>query len=160
MADIVKTYTNGEITIEWRPELCEHSANCFRSLPNVFNPRVRPWIQPENAASADLAAVVRRCPSGALSLQNDPLAVSEPVEIDVTPNTEVVVEANASITPVIIEVEPGGPYKVRGKVTVKNNDGTDEVKDTLIELCRCGKSKTKPYCDYTHEKFPGWDDEL
>ncbi len=156
MSEIVKLYSNGEVTIEWRPELCQHSANCFRSLPNVFNPRVRPWIQPENASTADLLPVVRRCPSGALKIQND--EVRPPAPVSSVPNTEVVVETGNEL-PVVIEVEPGGPYKVHGKVLVRNDDGTEEIKDTLIELCRCGKSRTKPYCDYTHENHPGWDEE-
>ncbi|HCN04065.1 MAG TPA: (4Fe-4S)-binding protein [Bacteroidetes bacterium] len=66
--DIIKHYSNGEVTIVWKPDLCIHSANCFRNLPEVFDPRVKPWIQPENADSERIIAVVRACPSGALSL--------------------------------------------------------------------------------------------
>ncbi|MBC8124778.1 MAG: (4Fe-4S)-binding protein [Candidatus Kapabacteria bacterium] len=68
MADVVKHYSNGEITVVWQPEKCLHSANCFRNLPNVFNPRVNPWVQPENASSAETISVVLGCPSGALSM--------------------------------------------------------------------------------------------
>ncbi|MCX6139299.1 MAG: (4Fe-4S)-binding protein [Candidatus Kapabacteria bacterium] len=68
MADVVKNYTNGEITVVWQPDKCVHSANCFRNLPSVFNPRINPWIQPHNADSAETIAVVLGCPSGALTL--------------------------------------------------------------------------------------------
>ena len=34
-----KEYSNGEITILWKPELCTHSANCARGLREVFNPK-------------------------------------------------------------------------------------------------------------------------
>lgn len=70
MADVVKHYDNGEITVVWKPDLCQHSANCFRNLPQVFDPRVKPWIQPDKAESEIIVQVVHACPSGALSILN------------------------------------------------------------------------------------------
>jgi len=64
----VKHYSNGEVTIVWKPEKCAHSANCFRNLPSVFNPRVKPWIQPHNASTQEIVEVVHGCPSGALTV--------------------------------------------------------------------------------------------
>lgn len=64
----VKHYSNGEVTIVWKPEKCAHSANCFRNLPAVFNPRVKPWIQPHNASTQEIVEVVQGCPSGALTV--------------------------------------------------------------------------------------------
>ena len=29
-------YTNGELTIVWQPELCQHAGICVKMLPNVF----------------------------------------------------------------------------------------------------------------------------
>ena len=40
--DIVKRYSNGELTVVWRPSLCVHSAVCVHGLPQVFDPRRRP----------------------------------------------------------------------------------------------------------------------
>jgi uncharacterized Fe-S cluster protein YjdI len=60
-------YTNGEITIVWQPAICQHSGLCVAGLPLVFKPEERPWIEPAAAATADLAAQVSKCPSGALS---------------------------------------------------------------------------------------------
>ena len=48
-------YTNGEMTIIWQPELCQHAGICVKMLPNVYHPKERPWVQ------------IRKCPSGALS---------------------------------------------------------------------------------------------
>ena len=28
-------YTNGELTIVWKPELCQHAGICVKMLPNV-----------------------------------------------------------------------------------------------------------------------------
>lgn len=69
MKEITKTYTNGEVTIVWKPELCAHSAVCIRGLPEVFNSKKRPWITPEGVASDKIVEQVKRCPSGALSMK-------------------------------------------------------------------------------------------
>jgi len=67
-----KEYTNGEITILWKPGLCIHSGVCVRTLPQVYNPKEKPWIRMENATSEELVKQVAQCPSGALSIK--PLA--------------------------------------------------------------------------------------
>lgn len=63
-----KEYSNKEITILWLPEKCTHSGICVKSLPQVYNPKVKPWIKMENATSVELINQVAKCPSGALSI--------------------------------------------------------------------------------------------
>ena len=63
-----KKYTNGEVTILWKPNLCIHAGNCVQGLPKVFRPKEKPWIQPEAASSQALIEQVKKCPSGALSI--------------------------------------------------------------------------------------------
>ena len=65
--DITKRYSNGAVTVIWKPALCQHSGICARGLPAVFNPSRRPWIQLEHSDTATITAQVERCPSGALS---------------------------------------------------------------------------------------------
>lgn len=62
-----KRYSNGEITIIWKPALCIHVGTCVRMLPKVYKPRERPWIKIENASTEELIKQVDKCPSGALS---------------------------------------------------------------------------------------------
>jgi uncharacterized Fe-S cluster protein YjdI len=69
MRDVVKEYSNGEVTVVWQSAKCIHSGNCFRNLPGVFKPGERPWIQPKNATSQEIIDTVRKCPSGALSMK-------------------------------------------------------------------------------------------
>jgi len=66
----VKThkYTNREVTILWQPEVCIHSAICFKGLGKVFDPRRRPWIDMSQSESAQIIEQVKKCPSGALSI--------------------------------------------------------------------------------------------
>ena len=61
------TYTNGEVTIIWKPDLCIHSRKCWMGLGTVFQPGQRPWIKPEGANTEAIVAQVGHCPSGALS---------------------------------------------------------------------------------------------
>lgn len=62
-------YTNGDVTIIWKPELCAHAGICVKMLPKVYNPKNRPWIKPENATSDEIIKQVNQCPSGALSIK-------------------------------------------------------------------------------------------
>ena len=46
-----------------------------------------------------------------------------------------------------------GPYLVRGEVFVTDAEGNQyHTGRKTIALCRCGRSKTKPFCDGTHSK--------
>ncbi|MGU9938759.1 (4Fe-4S)-binding protein [Empedobacter brevis] len=62
-------YTNGEVTIIWKPELCQHTGICVKMLPKVYHPKDKPWITAENATSEEIKKQVSQCPSGALSLK-------------------------------------------------------------------------------------------
>jgi uncharacterized Fe-S cluster protein YjdI len=66
--EILKRYSNGEVTVVWQPHLCIHSGICARGLPRVFDPRRRPWVDVTAATTAEIVAQVGKCPSGALSL--------------------------------------------------------------------------------------------
>lgn len=60
-------YSNGELTIIWQPDLCQHSGICVKTLPQVYNPKESPWVKIENATTDELIAQINKCPSGALS---------------------------------------------------------------------------------------------
>jgi uncharacterized Fe-S cluster protein YjdI len=66
MKDITKHYTNGEVTIVWKPTLCIHSGKCSKELGEVFHPKELPWITPEGSTTEKIVAQVKKCPSGAL----------------------------------------------------------------------------------------------
>jgi len=60
-------YTNGELTIIWKPEKCQHAGICVKMLPEVYHPKERPWVKPENTTTEQLIAQISKCPSGALT---------------------------------------------------------------------------------------------
>lgn len=68
-----RTYSNGQIIVEWRPELCVHCENCFRGLPSVFDPSKskRPWVNINGATTVEIERQVADCPSGALSITKE-----------------------------------------------------------------------------------------
>ena len=63
----MKEYSNGELTIVWEPKLCSHAGECVKALPEVYDPKARPWISPEGASTEALKAQIGLCPSKALS---------------------------------------------------------------------------------------------
>ena len=48
--EIIKEYTNGDLTVIWKPKSCIHAAECVKRLPNVYDPNAKPWIKAENAS--------------------------------------------------------------------------------------------------------------
>lgn len=43
-----------------------------------------------------------------------------------------------------------GPLWIKGGVSIESSDGFQYEKRNRVTLCRCGKSKNKPFCDGTH----------
>ena len=55
-------------------------------------------------------------------------------------------EDQATITP-----DRDGPLLVRGPFRLADQDGNEiEVGRRTVALCRCGKSRLRPFCDGTH----------
>lgn len=68
MPQTTHKYSNPDITVVWKPGICIHSGICFKGLASVFDPRRKPWIEMENATTAQIIEQVKKCPSGALSI--------------------------------------------------------------------------------------------
>ena len=65
-------YTNDDITVVWKPELCKHSGRCVTQLPGVFNLKTKPWVTMTGADSETIKVQVEKCPTGALSWGGTP----------------------------------------------------------------------------------------
>jgi uncharacterized Fe-S cluster protein YjdI len=136
--DITKKYTNGEVTVVWKPSVCIHSTLCWKGLSEVFNPHNRPWVNMDGAATANIIDQVNKCPSGALSYYMN----------DEVPDKNIQTEIET-----IVEASKNGPLLVYGNITIKDAEGNETRKNKVTALCRCGASSNKPYCDGTHRKI-------
>jgi len=58
----------------------------------------------------------------------------------------------ADPAPVTIVPHRDGPLIVRGDFTIRTQDGgvIEPGRDT-VALCRCGRSRARPFCDGTHQ---------
>jgi len=53
---------------------------------------------------------------------------------------------------VVITPYRNGPLLVRGPVRLTDQDGREiELDRGTVALCRCGKSRMRPFCDGTHK---------
>ena len=132
-----KEYTNGEVTIVWKPEVCIHSAFCVKGLPGVFDSKARPWINAQGGTTDEIVAQVKKCPSGALTYYMNNAEAKAPE-----------IESES-----LVEVAPNGPVLIYGNIRIKHSDGREEQKHKVTALCRCGASNNKPFCDGTHRKI-------
>ncbi|HEY9117840.1 MAG TPA: (4Fe-4S)-binding protein [Roseivirga sp.] len=127
---MTKEYTNGEITVLWKPEQCIHSGICLRGLPQVFDLKQKPWVNMEAAKSEQIVNLVKECPSKALSIKGVKFKEKDNSDVEVT-------------------LINGGPLIIKGGATVFNRKNTEVFKET-VSFCRCGRSGKFPYCDGTH----------
>jgi uncharacterized Fe-S cluster protein YjdI len=129
-----KNYTNGEVTVVWKPDLCIHSTNCVNGLGEVFNTQARPWVNMQGASSERIIAQVHMCPSGALSYFKNEEG-EKPV---------------SAVEETLVEVLPNGPLVVYGTLRLKDKDGNETTRSPKTAFCRCGASGNKPFCDGSH----------
>jgi len=122
-----KRYHGGSVDVSFDPARCRHAAECIRGLPAVFDPKRRPWIEPDGADAEDVARVVARCPTGAL--RSHPAAGA----------------GETPVAPTELRALAGGPLLVRGDLHV-TAEGVDE-RETRAALCSCGSTANAPYCD-------------
>lgn len=132
--EATREYTNGEVTVVWKPRTCIHSEKCWRGLPQVFKPKEKPWIDTDGASSEAIINQVKNCPSGALSYY---INGEENKTVDAMTKSEVTVLEN-------------GPLLVTN-CEIIHKDGTKEIKEKA-SLCRCGHSANKPFCDGSHKR--------
>ncbi|RRQ49728.1 hypothetical protein DZC72_03825 [Maribacter algicola] len=137
--EITKEYTKDDLTIVWKPNKCIHSGVCVEKLPDVYKPKEKPWITPENANISDLKSQIKSCPSGALSYYMKGEGETQ--------------ESNTDELYTEIKILANGPFRVMGKLKIETASGETIHKDGPMSFCRCGASENKPFCDGAHRKI-------
>ena len=117
------------ISLTFDAKRCIHSRHCVTELPHVFQANTPgTWLFPDEADAELLSAVVRECPSGALQYERQNAGPREPQP------------------PVnLIRLCENGPYAVNANLDLGGRNVGYRA-----TLCRCGKSKNKPFCDHSH----------
>ena len=127
-------YDGAQADVHWDGRLCIHIGECGRARNELFVGGRQPWCQPDQVSPGEVADVVQRCPTGALSYERKDGG-----------------EAEAADAENVVSVMYNGPLYVRGDLEV---DGAAEDMSGVrfrAALCRCGQSKSKPFCDNSHE---------
>lgn len=135
---VVKTYTNGEITITWKPDLCCHSTICYTELPGVFDPSSRPWIKADGAKTEKIIKTIKACPTQALTYEYNKPAGHEQVPEEKSK--------------VVVHLIHKGPVKIKAPAVVTDENGEEHTFESSVAICRCGKSANFPFCDGTHRQ--------
>lgn len=128
----VHAYEGAAVRITYDTGRCVHAGECTRGSRLLFDPRRKPWCDPDAVTPDEAVAVVARCPSGALQV----------AYADGTRPGAPVPEVNT------VQTAPNGPLYVHGRLEV---DGAEAVGH--LALCRCGGSRNKPFCDNTHDEI-------
>ncbi len=156
-----KEYTNGEITVYWKPLKCIHVTTCYRELIEVFNPRKRPWIDMNGAPTEEIIRVVNLCPTGALSLKYNKDIESagkttsgiNREESEKKPEFDSEIKITNTKPETEVRVMKNGPLVVKGRFTIVSSSGGTLKQMKMVSFCRCGHSKKMPFCDGTHREI-------
>ena len=133
MSGQTKRYWSDDIDVTFEAGRCIHVAECLRGAPAVFDTSKRPWVQPANEPADTVAAVVMRCPSGALHFQR-----KDGGRVEMAPEETV------------IWTPESNPLYVHGEFTLELPGEEESLHETRATLCRCGASRAKPFCDNSH----------
>ncbi len=128
------TFAGTEIDVTWDGRLCIHIAECGHAKGDLFVGGRQPWCLPDLVSPQEVIDVVQRCPSGALTYETREQTSKEQPARENT-----------------VAVCYNGPYFVRGELGIEDSPGDMEGVACRVALCRCGKSKNKPFCDNNHE---------
>jgi len=71
MSEVKKTYSNEDITVIWKSEVCQHSTKCWKASLAIFYLKRRPWIDVTAGTTNEIIRIVNNCPSGALSYEKN-----------------------------------------------------------------------------------------
>jgi len=127
--DKIEEVRGRSIVIRFDGARCIHSRNCVLGRPDVFVPNAPgAWIHPDSASPEEIEALALSCPSGAITCER----------LDGAP-AERAPQVN------VLRVRENGPLALHAPVRI---DGREV--GFRVTLCRCGASKTKPFCDTSH----------
>ena len=136
--EIIQEYQGEKIKIIFNRSICAGASKCANSYPSIYKSAAEDWINPDGASVDEVINSVKACPSGALSYEIDSRKTFESHDVE------------------SVEIIKGGPINFKGKIELEDVKWSSFANKEKFALCRCGASKNKPFCDYTHASL---DDE-
>ncbi|MBV8331289.1 MAG: CDGSH iron-sulfur domain-containing protein [Candidatus Eremiobacteraeota bacterium] len=130
--DRLDRYDGESIVVFDNRGTCCHFGNCTDHLSAVFHHDGEPFVTPDGAPPEAVIDIVRACPSGALGYAKDGVTYAGESR-----DPEIYVAHDAS-------------YYVRGGIELEGEPRNRGASREHYALCRCGKSKNKPFCDGSH----------
>jgi len=117
-------------------EFCALARFCHNKAGDV-------WELTENSSNRKSKKIAIKqacdCPAGRLVVWNK--KTGKPIEQKFKPSISLVEDPKAKAS---------GPIWLKGNVSLESSDGTRYEIRNRVTLCRCGKSKNKPFCDGSH----------
>lgn len=108
---------------------CIHARRCVMGAPRAFKADAKGgWIDADGASPEALVRIAYACPSGAITVDRKDGGPAE----SPPPANQVIVREN-------------GPLAVHAEMTIEGYGPTPRA-----TLCRCGLSRSKPFCDNSH----------
>ena len=59
-------YRGEGFTVTYNKDVCTHAAVCVKTLPAVFDPKKKPWVNTQGASKEEIKNMIANCPSRAL----------------------------------------------------------------------------------------------
>jgi CDGSH-type Zn-finger protein len=129
----IRVWEGKTLRTHFNPNACMHVYLC-----KPLNDLRAAELEGDTAAATEIMRVVGTCPSGALSYE---------LKADVPEPAEPTLPA--------IEIMEGGEVRVQVDFEI-NAPLFERQADDRATLCRCGKSKSKPWCDGRHKGRKGF----
>jgi CDGSH-type Zn-finger protein/uncharacterized Fe-S cluster protein YjdI len=122
-----------KLLLRFEGKRCIHSRRCVLGAPDVFLANVEgSWLRPDAMDVESLVAIAHECPSGAITYER----------LDGRPDEEA--------PPVnVLRLRENGPLALHADIEM-----APFGRMFRATLCRCGKSKNKPFCDSAHKAAP------
>jgi len=137
------------------PDLVLTDAECLCASARFCHRKGGTWKLTEASDNPKLKNIAieeaGNCPSGRLVAWDK--KSEKAIEPKLEPSISITEDPQAGVS---------GPIRVKGGVAVESTDGFQYEERNRQTLCRCGKSKNKPFCDASHiaTKFNDGDKSL
>lgn len=134
-AEQAETFTGPGLVMTDVVKLCAIARFCY--------PQGDAWTLTEHSddpkARDKAIDEIKKCPAGRIVARDK--GTGEAMEPKLEPSIGVVEDPQKNVS---------GPLWVKGGIPVESSDGTVYEVRNRVTLCRCGRSKNKPFCDGKH----------